>query len=166
VFGGSGVADYVAGEGVQPDGRMRPLLRAVACLLVQWERFLISLGEHAGLTDMTRHSSRAFWARMLKEHADAVPVVSPRTFFVTTTTRPGRLGLFRRALAHYLGVYYGPNDGVVVLGDQSLPGIGTTLRVLNAAHADLTQRFPAARGGRRRGRALVDSVVMAVGTPG
>jgi pimeloyl-ACP methyl ester carboxylesterase len=162
-FGGSAAADYVTGQGTPMDGQMSPVLRLLAFLIARAERFLVARGPHAGLHGMTRDASRAYWDRMLADHADALPVVGPKTFYVTSATRPGRLGPFRKAVAHYLGTYYGRNDGVVELNDQSLPGLGTTLAVLDASHADLTQKFPAGRGGRRLRRALVQSILMAVG---
>ena len=64
----------------------------------------------------------------------------------------------------YLGTYYGPNDGLVALEDQSLPGLGTVLAVLDVGHTDLTRRFPAARPKHRLRNALVDAILMAVGT--
>ncbi len=69
---------------------------------------------------------------------------------MTSQILPSRLRLFRRAIASYLQTYYGPNDGIVVLRDQSLSGIGTDLGVFDAGHTDLTHRFPATSSGRVR----------------
>ena len=80
------------------------------------------------------------------------------------TSRTSRRGIrFRCETAWYLGTYYGPNDGLVALEDQSLPGLGTVLAVLDVGHTDLTRRFPAARPKHRLRRALVDAIIMAVG---
>ena len=98
-----------------------------------------------------------------RTHEDALPIVGPKVFYIEANVHPSRLGLFARAMASYLGAYYGPNDGVVAVEDQTIPGLGTSLGVLEAGHADLTRRFPLAYAGRRSRRALMRSIVMAVG---
>ena len=84
---------------------------------------------------------------------------------MTTRTEPGQLRFFQQTIAWYLG-YLGPNDGIVALEDQSVPGLGTVLAVLDAGHTDLTNRFPSARSKSRLRRALIDAIVMAVAGPG
>jgi len=42
--------------------------------------------------------------------------------------------------------------------------LGTVLAVLDVGHTDLTRRFPAARPKHRLRNALVDAIIMAVGT--
>jgi pimeloyl-ACP methyl ester carboxylesterase len=165
-FGGTGAADNLMGEGPPMDHRMPLRLRAIAYLLGKLEAFLLHRGKHGGLTELTRAQSERFWQRMRDEFADAIPVVGPKTFYVTSQVPPARLRLFRRAIASYLQTYYGPNDGMVLLRDQSLPGLGTCLAVLDAAHTDLTHRSPATRAPRRSRRALVQSIIMAIGGAG
>jgi len=165
-FGGSGAADYLMGEGLAMDRRMPARLRAFAFLLGRFEAFLMHKGRHGGLAGLTRAESERFWRQIRDEHADAIPVVGPKTFYVMSRVDPSRLRLFRRAIGCYLQTYYGPNDGMVVLGDQSLPGLGTCLAVLDAGHTDLTHRFPATRAPHRQRRALVQCVLMAVGRSG
>jgi hypothetical protein len=165
-FGGTGLADYALGEGEPMDRRMPPAHRLLAYLIGRRERALLGRGRHGGLAGLTLASSRAYWRRALAEHAEAIPLVGPKVYYVESATRPGRLRLFLRAAAWYLGTYYGPNDGVVAAGDQSLAGLGTSLATLDAGHADLTRRGPATRAGRRIRRALVRSIVMAVGRGG
>jgi pimeloyl-ACP methyl ester carboxylesterase len=163
-FGGSGLADIVTGAGAPVDGRLAPLTRMLINFLVKIERYFLAQGRHGGLSELTHQASRAYWTQLLDEHKDALPIVGPKTFYITSATRPNRLGVFRRAAARYLSVDHGENDGVVAVRDQSLPELGTTLGVLHAAHADLVQRFPAARGGRRLRKALIQSILMSVGT--
>ena len=163
VFGGTGAADYLSGKGVLMDRRMPVGLRVLASLVGKYESFLLHRGKHGGLAGLTRSESERFWGQLVEQHADAIPVVGPKTFYVTSQVHPSRLRLFRRAIGSYLETYYGPNDGMVVVRDQSLPGLGTGLGVFDAGHADLTHRFPATRAPRRLRRALVQSVLMAVG---
>lgn len=162
-FGGTGVADYVMGEGVPLDRQMPVGSRVVVHLLGKFGRWVMDGGSHAGMAKLTRSASRRFWEETLERHADAIPIVGPRTFFVTAEVCPSRLRLVSRAFARYLLAYYGPNDGLVVLEDQSLPGLGTDLGPLVAGHADLTRTFFSTRAKRRVRKALVHSILMAVG---
>ena len=164
-LGGSGLADYIAGEGPPLDRSMPLRLRIVAHLAGRVERYLMGRGKHGGLPEMTRRASRAFWGRMLAEHEAAIPIVGPKTFYITSSTRPSRLRLLQGATAWYLRAHYGPNDGMVALRDQSLAGVGTVLATLDAGHTDLTNPFPLGRGGRKVRRALVQGILMAVGRP-
>ncbi len=162
-FGGTGLADYVLGEGEPMDDRMSQGHRFLAQGMGAFVRYLFQHGKHGGLAGLTRDASRAYWELALETHADALPVVGPKVFYIEANVKPSGLGLFLRAMAHYLGAYYGPNDGVVAVEDQTLPGLGTSLGVLDAGHPDLTRRFPATRAGRRSRRALMQGIVMAVG---
>jgi pimeloyl-ACP methyl ester carboxylesterase len=164
VFGGTGVADYLAGDGPPIDGRMPIQHRVVAHLLGRMERFLLNHGKHGGLPALTTEFSKEFWEQALEQHQAAIPVVSPKAFYVTTRTKPKRLPLFQQAIAWYVG-YLGPNDGIVALKDQSLRGVGTVVAVLDAGHTELTNRFPGARSNPRLRRAIVDAIVMAIAEP-
>ena len=162
-FGGTALADYVVGEGQAMDGRMPTKFRIIAHLIGKLEQVMVHRGDHAGLSGMTRGESRPFWTRMLETHADAIPIVGPRTFFIRSGTEPSRLGRFRRAIGWYLHTYEGPNDGIVAVDDQYLPGLGTSLCVLHYGHGELTCNLGSGRIARRGRRALTDCIVMAVG---
>ncbi len=162
-FGGTGLADYVVGEGEPMDRRMSPRARIVARVAVGLERSALRRGRYAGLEELTLDAARGFWRHELEANADAIPVVGPRTFFVEAVCPPSRQRLLRKPLARYLSTSYGPNDGVVVESDQSLEGLGTRLGPLVVGHADLTNQFPAARAQRKLRRALIRAIVMAVG---
>jgi pimeloyl-ACP methyl ester carboxylesterase len=165
-FGGTGLADYLLGTGEPMDGRMPRGHRVLAAAIGTLERLLLKRGGHGGLAGLSRAESRAYWRRILHEHAEAIPVVGPKVYYVASQARSSHLALFLRAMSWYLGAYYGPNDGVVAVADQSLPGLGTILGVLEAGHADLTRRSPATRVGRRSRRALIQAILMAVGRSG
>jgi pimeloyl-ACP methyl ester carboxylesterase len=160
-FGGTGAADYFSGDGPPIDKRMPWRQRLVAHLLARFEGYLLDHGKHDGLAGLTTSESKAFWEWQLHEHRAAIPIVSSRTFYVTTRTDPERLRLFQKAIASYLA-YVGPNDGIIALEGQSLPDVGTVVAVLDAGHTDLTNRFPSARCEPRLRRALIDAIVMAV----
>lgn len=162
-FGGSGLADVVAGDGPAPDRQMRPQHRATATILARLERYYLGRGHHAGLPELATDAAHDYWKTLLREHHEAIAVVGPRTFYVTAATAPGHQRMFQRSAAYYLDTYFGTNDGVVALDDQSLPEVGTVLAVLDARHTDLTHRSPLARAQRRLRRALVEGILMAVG---
>jgi len=162
-FGGTGVADYVTGLGPPIDGRMPMPHRVIAQALLWLEESRLARGKHGGLPSLTRRASREFWEKALNEHRAAIKVVGPRTFYVTTKTKPTHLRLFLQATAWYLGTNFGPNDGMVAIDDQLVEGLGTVLAVLDAGHTDLTHQFPRALPKRRLRRALIDAVIMAVG---
>ena len=164
-FGGTGLADYVAGEGPPIDGRIPWIHRVLGRALAGVETFLAARGWHGGLSGLTRRASGAFWAEMVARHPKAVAVVGPKTFYVTSAAKASRLRFLQRPASSYLSLHYGPNDGMVALGDQSVPGLGTVLTVLDVGHGDLTNRFPAGRPDRRLRRALIDGILMSLGTP-
>jgi pimeloyl-ACP methyl ester carboxylesterase len=162
-FGGSGLADYIVGEGPAMDRQMPWRHRLIAYVLGSLEAFQVHRGKHGGLPSLTRSASKEFWEDALEEHREAIPIVAPRTYYVTTETTPARLKLLLQTTASYLGAYFGPNDGIVALEDQAVPEVGTVLGVLDAGHRDLTNRFLSSRAKKRLQNALMDAIIMAVG---
>ena len=164
-FGGTALADYVVGEGHPIDEKMPEQYRTFTRILGDVERELVRRGPHAGLPGLTRVEARAYWTRMLRQHAAAIPAIAPRTLFVRTAIEPARLGRFRRAIGYYLTTYSGPNDGIVALDDQHLPGLGMTLGVIECGHGELTCNVDNGPEARKLRRALTPSLVMTVGRP-
>ena len=146
------------------DRRMPTGYRFMGQAIGRLESRLLEDGKHEAIASLNRRDSESFWKDALRTHRAAVSVVGPKTFYVTSRTSPSHHPLFQRVTGWYLGTYYGPNDGLVTLEDQSLPGLGTVLAVLDVGHTDLTRRFPAARPKHRLRNALVDAIIMAVGT--
>jgi pimeloyl-ACP methyl ester carboxylesterase len=163
-FGGTGVADYVAGEGPRMDKSMPLGYRVLGKAIGGLEAQLLGQSRHQVISSLSHEASDHFWDGILGTNHKAIPIVSPKTFYVTSRTRPGRHPLLQRTTAWYLNAYYGPNDGLVTLEDQSLPELGTVLAVLDVGHTDLTHRFPSGRPKSRLRWALVDAIIMAVGT--
>jgi hypothetical protein len=162
-FGGSGLADYVVGEGHALDDKLPWRHRLIAYALGKLEAHQLHRGKDGVLTSLTRSASQEYWEEVLEEHEDATPIVGPKTYYVTTQATPARLNFFLQTTASYLGAYFGPNDGIVALGDQALPEVGTVLAVLDAGHRDLTNRFLSSRAKKRLQIALIDAIIMAVG---
>jgi pimeloyl-ACP methyl ester carboxylesterase len=163
-FGGTPVADYVNGEGTPMDRQMPTGYRVLGQAIGRLESGLLGDGKHEAIASLNRKDSDSFWNDLVRTHRASVAIVAPKTFYVTSRTGPSHHPLFQRVTGWYLGTYYGPNDGMVALDDQSLPGLGTVLAVLDVGHTDLTRRFPAARPKHRLRNALVDAIMMAVGT--
>ncbi|WZP00163.1 alpha/beta hydrolase [Isosphaeraceae bacterium EP7] len=162
-FGGTALADYVVGDAEPMDDRMSAGYRWLGTLIGRREAGLLKDGRHAGMAGLTREDSRAYWRVEMEDRCEAARLIGPKVFFVETESHPARLRLFQRTMGTYLGTYYGPNDGLVAVDDQSLPGLGTSLGVLDAGHADLTRRFPATRTRRKSRRAIIGAVVMVLG---
>lgn len=162
-FGGSGLADFLMGEGSAMDRQLPLRYRVAAGLAGGVGRVVLRPARHEGVAALTREDSEEFWQDVCERHADAIPVVGPKTFYITSQIAPSRLRLFPRAVAEYLETYYGPNDGVVLLKDQTLPGLGTLLGIVEAGHGDLTHHTKTTRSSRRLRVALVQSILMAVG---
>jgi pimeloyl-ACP methyl ester carboxylesterase len=165
-FGGTGLADYVCGEGEPVDGRMPPVHRFLAHQIgKRVDDVVAKRGWHDAVEDLRRDESKEYWACSLRDHAAAVPVVGPRVFYIESQAHGGKLVWFHRTTGSYLRTYYGPNDGLVALADQHLPGLGTSLGPIDAGHTDLTSGFPHAAAGRRYRKALIQCVLMTVGQP-
>ncbi len=164
-FGGTGIADYLVGVGPAMDQAMPWGSRTIARVIGSLERYVIQKGKHGGVPGLTTESSEEFWEQLLTERAAAVPIVGPKTFYVTAKTAPRQLRAFKRAVAWYLEAYFGANDGMVALADQSVPGVGSVIAVLDAGHTDLTNQFPSAKPRQRMRKALIDAIIMTVGQP-
>jgi pimeloyl-ACP methyl ester carboxylesterase len=162
-FGGTALADYVVGEGPPVDNRMPLGHRVVAHAVAKVEGYLLDHGKHGGLPALTRRASEEFWKDMLEESSAAIPIVGPKTFYITSQIPPSGHRFFQRPIASYLEIHLGENDGVVALEDQSLAGLGTVLAVLDAGHTDLTNRFPSGRAAQRMRKAVVDAIIMGIG---
>ncbi len=163
-FGGSGAADYVVGDGPAMDNQMPWRHRVVAQAIGRLENFVLDRGKHGGLPELTTRSSDQYWKQAMEKHEVALAIVGPRTYYVTAKIGPSRLRLFQQAIGWYLHTYFGPNDGIVALADQTVPGLGTVLAVLSAGHSDLTNKFPSGRAKPRLRKALINAIVMAVGS--
>jgi hypothetical protein len=162
-FGGTGLADYIVGDGPPIDRKMALGHRVIAHTLAKAEGFLLNHGKHGGLPELSRRASEDFWKDLLEESSAAIPIVGPKTFYITSQMPASGHRVLQRAIASYLETNFGENDGIVALSDQSLSELGTVLAVLDAGHTDLTNRFPAGKAAQRMRKAVVDAIVMAVG---
>jgi len=158
-FGGTSVAEFVSGEGDAPDPAIGWRDRAVLNALGKIEGYFLDRGKHGGLSGLTPEASREFWSSLLRKQHDAIAIVGPKTFYITAATHPSHLRIIQRATGWYLQHGDGPNDGVVALRDQSLPGVGTVLASLDAGHSDLTRSRTSGRVTRDYPRALTAAIL-------
>ncbi len=77
-FGGTPVADYVAGEGTPMDRRMPTGYRLMGQALGRAEPHIVKQDTHVAITSLNRKDSESFWKATLQTHSAAVPVVAPR----------------------------------------------------------------------------------------
>ena len=148
-FGGSGLAGYVTGSGTAMDRRMKLRHRIIAGLIGRMARAFTKEEAFEVMAGMAPEASSSFWAQALDKDPATLAEIGSKTFFIRSSIHPSRQRFARRALAWYLQTYLGPNDGIVALEDQSLPGFGTVLATLEAAHSDLTCNHPSSRPGER-----------------
>ena len=165
-FGGTEAAAHAVGGGTPMDRAMPWRARIVAHLAGKVVRCFTSKPGRAVMAELAPGPTLARWDLLLAEHPDAFAKVGPRTYYVRSEVEPRRLHFARKAIAWYLKTYQGPNDGVVAVTDQAVPGLGTVLATVEAGHADLTQRFPASRASKRLRRALIDGILMGIGQGG
>jgi hypothetical protein len=165
-FGGSGLAGYVTGSGAPMDRQMKLRHRIMASLIGRMTRAFAKDESLDAMEGMTPEASAAYWAKALDKDKETLAEVGSKTFFIRSALLPSRQRFARRAMAWYLQAYLGPNDGVVALEDQSLPGFGTVIATLEAGHSDLTCNAPTSRARKGDRRALTRSIVMAVGQTG
>ena len=165
-FGGTSIAEYLSGEGAEPDAAIPRRSRTVLNALGRIETYVLGKGKHGGLAGMTPDASRAFWEAHLKNHSDAIAVVGPKTYYVTSATAPSHLRFVQQAMGWYLQVEVGPNDGVVAIRDQSLRGLGTVVATLDAGHSDLTRTRTSSRDKRDYPRALTAAIVASLNDRG
>lgn len=162
-FGGSEAAAHLVGEGTPMDRRMPPLPRLVAWLAERAIRSGLTGPGRAVVASLVPRRARQSWAGQVADHPEAAAIVGPRTFYITSVSRPARLGPVRRAIGRYLATYHGASDGIILLGDQSIPGVGRVVATVEAGHADLTQRTFRLRRTRKLRTAVADAIVMMMG---
>lgn len=161
-FGGSGIADYIRGEGVELDSRMPQPFRTFFYLTGKTETLLDPHIER-GLTSLTHSKAKAFWKDLFDKRKDSIPAVTSKVFYVLGSEHPKKVTPLLQANAWYLQTYYGPNDGMVTISDQTLAGVGTPLAVITADHADLTNIAPISNAPESYRKGIIRTVFRAVG---
>ena len=161
-FGGTGLADFVLDQGEPIDGRMGPGHRFMSNTIYKLERTFGHANRVHGLSDMTCQAAQTYWRSSMTLCASAIPMVSPRIYYVEASAANSRLPMVQRTLRKYLSIHYGPNDGIVAREDQSIEGIGQIVASVEAGHADLTRQGFASHAGRRSRQALVQSILIAI----
>lgn len=170
-FGGSEAAAHLVGTGTAMDRRMPWPARLIASLAERVVRRSAGSGGSRVVADLVPDRARRRWGDRVAACPEAAAIVGPKTRYITSVTRPARLGPIRRAIGRYVATYHGASDGIIRLDDQAVPGLGTVVATVEAGHADLAYRTFRLRRTRRLREAVADAIVMAVGqapkpTPG
>ncbi len=162
-LGGSPVADYISGVGVPVDSKMPQPYRALfenidkvggwtSCWTGNGLSALVRSTAKAGLTDLLED--------LQKDETNAADIrkMSDRIFYIQSRKNPRDMTFAVRAAGWYLETYYGENDGLVLTADQVFSGVGTSLTILRADHADLTNPTPVARTPKALREALMSAI--------
>ena len=166
-FGGTSVADYVAGGGHPLDDRM-PVRRRVELAIAVKGGKLLDPWIDDGVQSLTHRRAGDFWNQVLP--AAGAPGATSRLpqettdkiFFVRSLRDPDKVSTLIAATASYLHIYYGDNDGLLEVNDQWIAGTGQILATLDADHFTLTIARPVSNQPSRTRRAFTRGLLMQV----
>ena len=79
-FGGTGVADYLTGEGPPIDRSMPLQERLIAQGVGRLEEYRLSRGQHRGLPALTTQASKEYWEMALENTRTPFRSSAPRHF--------------------------------------------------------------------------------------
>jgi pimeloyl-ACP methyl ester carboxylesterase len=164
-FKGSGLADYLVGEGIALDERMPSFARKAFYWLGEAERRILRRWTGHGLADLTHQQAKESWEKRLQSHVATSPGLRGKVFYIRSAVEPQKQTPYFWASSWYLSTYYGKNDGLVTLEDQFLSQLGQRLNIVGCGHHDLTGSFPLTFATSNFRKALSRSVFMAVGQP-
>jgi len=92
-----------------------------------------------GLGSIRRDESIARWKRIEATHPGALQALSDRIFYLRTHKDVQDLTLVLKMTGHWLHAHYGRSDGMMLIDDQRLEGIGRDMLIMSGAdHSDLT----------------------------
>ena len=154
-FGGSGIADYITGTGHPLDDRMAPVPRVLFALAAGWGELLDSRID-GGFQSLSRVRAAELWKRLPRLPDE----LTERVFFIRSQRDPDKVCPLLWLTAKYLATYYGPNDGLLVISDQWVPGAGQLLGDLDADHSGLTVAGPVSDWPARVRRAFMHALLM------
>ncbi len=159
-FGGSGVADYLVGEGHPIDDQWSWYHQFSFEVKSLFGSFLGAFILSDGITSLTHRAAGKYWAQLKKETSpETLAVVSPKIFYIQSVLNdPEKASSFIRASAEYLHTYYGPSDGLVELKDQMVPWVGTPLVVLDSDHTGIVVNNPISVAPKRLREAVTKAI--------
>ncbi len=140
VFGGSGVADYVLGQG-KPISNQLNFLSGTAMWFMGKAASLVSPMIHPGLESLRRENAQSFWKDIKQKHGHIIEDIQSRVYHFKAHREPSEMSIFLQHTGHYLKNNYGDSDGLVTIGDQD-PGFGTHLYTFEVCHGGLILHQP------------------------
>lgn len=133
---GSAVADYISGEGPAAGSEM-PLEERAWFLLSGRTARAIDPIINRGMTALTHKYTASLWNTLFKLKGMPSSSVSSKIFYVRSYDQTQQMAEVIDCTGTYIATYFGKNDGLVTVQDQSFTEFGTVLATLRADHADL-----------------------------
>ena len=158
-FGGSGLADYIKGEGHPVDDQM-PWCKRFSFEL----KYLFALVGDAvllgdGIESLTHKNAAEYWTKLKKTSTDAVATIGSKVYYIQSVLKnPDDASAFIRNPAWYMHTYYGPNDGLVELKDQYVPWVGTPLVIMDTDHTGLVVDNPISKAPKSLRETLTKAI--------
>ena len=162
-FGGSGVADYLLGQGPAIGSDIPFLPRELDRLLADATREWLQPYIQAGIESLSTARNRARWRKLLIDYPQGEARLSDRVYYICSQETPSLKAPLFYATESYLQTYYGPNDGMVTYDGQYLPQLGTRLMDVSGNHHDLVHSFPWSLRPAQARYALAAAIEMAMG---
>ena len=153
-IGGSGVADYITDAGHPLDDKMPAASRVAFAVAARGGKLLDGQLDR-GFQSLTHRQAAALWAQLLPRRG-----ATERIFYIRGHRDPAAVSKILSLTATYLSTYYGDNDGLVEVEDQSVSGAGRVLATLEADHMSLTVARPVSGDGPAVRRAFTHALLM------
>ncbi len=138
-YRGSPIVDYFTGKGYVCDQR----ISKTNCVFLASVRRLGQFIVNDGFRSMSPVSSKLVWSRLYPNFAEIKDQIDNKIFYIRSYQDYKRQTGLLRIFGAYLSAYFGENDGLVALNEQSLAWIGKTIAVIpDAGHGDFVTDAP------------------------
>ena len=138
---GSPVADRLHSGELDLDNKISLSRQLLIKIQFSFERILLLGVCDEALRDLTSNAAKN-WKKNLKKRKKPLHAeISKRLFFITSSESAKDTCFYLSNASNYLEAYHGRNDGLVLLKDQSLNGIGKTFE-FKADHGDFVLPWP------------------------
>jgi predicted alpha/beta hydrolase family esterase len=132
-FGGSRLADFIEHKGHPVDKNMPEKYRIIFRILELEGRHEGQVS-HDGLQSLSSEATTKLWPTLMAQKPPALSLIDRKIFYILGSEDVPHLPLMTKALGSYLTTYYGKNDGVVLVQDQVVQGIGHVLLSTTVDH--------------------------------
>lgn len=133
---GSAVADYMSGVGPAAGSEMPFKERAWFLITGRTAKALDPI-INQGMGALTHEYTSQLWNSLFTRFGKPSKSVSDKISYVTSYDQTSLMAEVIDCTGTYIATYFGKNDGLVTLEDQSFDEFGSVLATINADHADL-----------------------------